>query len=96
MTLTQVDLPDMIRGNSPFASNYPHQIADFHAVAGSDSHEETRHSAAVRAGTFRRPRASSCWWIRLSHAPLRPLALQQVERGRGELEGVELFEQRLQ
>jgi hypothetical protein len=98
MTLAEVDLPDMIRGNSPFAGNYAHQIADLHAVAGADCHKETRHSAAVSARTLalRRPWTSSGWRIRLGHAPLCSLALEQVEGGRGELEGVELFEQRLQ
>jgi hypothetical protein len=45
MALAKVDLPDVISGNSSFAGNRAHQVADFHSVACSDGHEEARHSA---------------------------------------------------
>ena len=98
MALAQVDLSDVIAGNSSFAGDRAHQIADLHTITRSDSHEETRHPARCRLGSIaiRRPRPRDWWSVLGCRAPLGSLALQQVKRGGSELRGVELLEQRLE
>jgi hypothetical protein len=88
MALAKVDLPDVISGNSSFAGNRAHEVADFHSVACSDGHEEARHSACRSArpvAAFRRSRLRGRSSVFRRRATLSALALEKVERSRSQL-----------
>jgi hypothetical protein len=98
MALAQVDLANMIAGNSAFAGDDAHQIADLHAIAGSNGHEKARHAAGRRSGAIalsgsrlRRRRS-----VLGRRASLGALALEQVKRCCSELRCIELLEERLE
>jgi hypothetical protein len=81
VALLQIDLSDLISGNSAFSGNHAHEIADLHSVARADRHEEAGHScrrtsAGSRSLAFGGSRLCGGRWIRFGRTPLRPLALQ--------------------
>ena len=101
MTLAQVDLSDVIAGNSALARDHSHQVSGLHPVASSDGHEESGHSSgrsrrAAWTLTFHWPgaRGGRLGCLRLSS--LRSLALQHVKRGGSHFCRVEFLEQRLE
>src|ERR1700694_2123222 len=98
VALAKVDLANMIARNSAFAGDRAHKIADFHAIACSDSHEKARHPARCRLGpiAIRRPRPGEWGSVLRCRAPLGALALEYVKRSGSELRRVELLEQGLQ
>jgi hypothetical protein len=51
MTFAQVDLSNVIAWNSAFSSDRAHQIANLHAIAGSNRHEKARHSSCRTSAT---------------------------------------------
>jgi hypothetical protein len=98
MALSQVDLADVIASNPAFACDHSHQIADLYAIARSDSHEKARHSAGrgPRSIAVGRSRLCGRRSVLGRRASLGALALEEIERGRGKLRGIELLEERLE
>src|SRR6267143_863619 len=98
MAFAEVDLANVIAGNSAFASDRAHQIADLHAIARSDSHEKTCHPARCALGsiTIRRSRPRDRDGILGGRAPLGTLALEHIKRGGRELHRIKLLQQGLQ
>jgi hypothetical protein len=98
MALAQVDLADVIAGNSALASDGTHQVSDLHTVARSNGHEEARHPAGrgSRAIGVCRSRLRGRRSVLGRRASLGALALEQVERRSSELGGIEFLEERLE
>jgi hypothetical protein len=98
VALAEIDLANVIAGNSSFARNRTHKIADLHTIARSDGHEKPRHASCCSMGSIAisRPRLGRGDRVLSCRAPLGPLALEQVKRGSCELRRIEFFEQRLE
>jgi lipopolysaccharide/colanic/teichoic acid biosynthesis glycosyltransferase len=50
VALAEIDLSNVIAGNASLAGDRTHQVARLDAVARSDRHEETGHSAGGAGG----------------------------------------------
>src|SRR6266496_2753393 len=98
MALAQIDLSDPVSWNAAFTSNHAHEIADLHAVACTNGHEEARHPVGrpARALSIRRSGPGGRRLIGFRHATLGSFALQKIECSGRELRSVELPEQRLE
>jgi hypothetical protein len=95
MALTEIDLSNVIGGNSALTSDRRHEIAGLGAVASADGHEEPGHSArtcGTGPGCLRRSRASHRRLVCLSHSSLRSFPLEHVESRGGQFYRVKLLE----
>ena len=103
MTLTQIDLADVITRDSALSGDRSHEISDFYAIPCSDGHEKPDHSGGrvgtsgsgaftISHGSWTRGRRL----IRFGLTALRSLAFENVEGRRSELSPIEFLEQRLE
>jgi hypothetical protein len=96
VAFSEIDLSHVIARNSAFTGDRAHQVADLHAIASADGHEEADHSIGTATSSglvaIRRPDARDRRCVFGCLASLGALALEELQRGSCDFSGVKFFE----